>query len=122
MSERNLKQTLVSLLQVNHLLSAGAMLEKLASQGKNYNKTSVYRALDQLELENMVCRHHFNEAEADYELREHHHAHLVCTHCGQVESGECTYVEPTSIGAFKVDHHHTTLFGTCEKCSAKIAK
>lgn len=116
MSERNLKEVIIALLQETHLLSAGAILKILSTQGKNYNKTSVYRALEQLETENAICRHHFTENESKYELREHHHAHLVCTSCGKVDTTECTYAEPKELGSFKADHHHTTVFGVCGNC------
>ncbi len=112
----SLKAILVEMLQKNHLLSASDFLKGLEQKGKVYNKTSVYRALEQLLEENMICRHHFSPSEATYELRDHHHAHLVCTKCGKVQTGDCSYDEPEKIGSFLVNHHHTTLFGLCENC------
>lgn len=116
MTERNLKNVIIGLLQETHLLSAGMILEKLSALGKSYNKTSVYRALDQLMNEDAICRHHFDKDESIYELRGHHHTHLVCTSCGKIDTAECTYVEPKELGTFKADHHHATIFGVCGNC------
>jgi Fe2+ or Zn2+ uptake regulation protein len=116
MPKISLKDNLVNLLKEKHLLSVADFLNLLKKQGKSYNKTSVYRALEQLLEAEVVCMHHFSAAEATYELREHHHAHLVCTNCGKVAAGECSYEEPTTVGLFKVNHHHTTLFGSCVDC------
>jgi len=116
MLETNLITAIPDLLKEKHLLSASEILKIFLDQGHSYNKTSVYRALDQLVENNTLCRHHFTKDEAKYELREHHHVHLVCTNCGSVSTGECSYVQPDKVGSFTVDHHHTTLFGMCEKC------
>jgi Fe2+ or Zn2+ uptake regulation protein len=116
MSQRNLKQKLVALLQENHLLSAGGILAALAQQGDSYNKTSIYRALEQLLDQDQICRHYFDQVEALYELRDHHHSHLVCRHCGKVEMAECLYQQPSRAGDFQVEHHHLTLVGLCKNC------
>lgn len=116
MLEGNLTTAIKKVLEEEHLLSAKEMLHIFEKQGRVYNKTSVYRALDQLISENAICRHHFYDDEAKYELREHHHTHLVCTNCKKIETTECTYAEPKEIGTFKADHHHTTIFGVCGKC------
>lgn len=117
MSERNLKEVIISILEESHLLSAGAMLEKLVSQGKSYNKTSVYRALEQLEAENTICRHHFSETEAVFELSDHEHIHLVCTNCGKVTSSEKHFPQVKNLEGFSVKHQHVTLLGKCQNCT-----
>lgn len=116
MSERNLKPTLVKLLKQHHLLSVSEILDKLGAQGKTYNKTSVYRALEGLLEQGILCRQYFDQAEAKFELREDHHIHLVCEDCGRVESAECDYRQPTNLKGFTIDHHHLTLMGHCPKC------
>jgi Fur family ferric uptake transcriptional regulator len=118
MPENNLKSTIEKMLQSKHLLSANEILELCKQQGQKYNKTSVYRALEQLVNTDVICRHHFSDDEAKYELREHHHAHLVCTNCGIVTSAECSYQEPKNSNGFVVDHHHITLFGICKSCQS----
>lgn len=117
MAERNLKSSIISLLQEHHLLSTREILTTLEEKGKTYNKTSVYRSLEQLFSEGVVCRHYFTEAEALYELKEHHHAHVVCQKCGRVAVAECEYKQPQAVSGFTIDHHHLTLVGVCDICA-----
>lgn len=119
MSAHNLKTILVELLQQRHLLSAKDMLVEFTKSGRDFNKTSVYRALDQLETEGLICQQNFTDKQAVYELAEPHHAHLVCQICGSVQIAECDFKPPEKILDFKVDHHHVTLMGTCQICLKK---
>lgn len=113
---RNLKQLLLELFAVEHLLTATQCREQLEKQGRRFNKTSIYRALDQLVADALLCRQNFQSDEVVYELRQSHHAHLVCENCGTVTSASCTYVQPIAVDGFQVDHHHVTLLGTCKNC------
>lgn len=117
MPERNLKKLIVELLSAHHLLSAHQILERLSDQKRHFNKTSVYRALEQLVEADQVCPQHFLEAETVYELRAHHHTHLVCERCGSVSAADCTFTEPKNLGGFQVTHHHVTLMGLCQNCT-----
>ena len=119
MSEHNLKAILLELLQKQHLLSAKQMLAEMIKTGRDFNKTSVYRALDQLESEGQICQQNFSDKQALYELSKYHHSHLVCQDCGDVQASECNFEPPEKIQGFQVDHHHVTLLGTCQKCLAK---
>jgi len=119
MSDRNLKETLVDLCKEHHLLSAKVMIALLAEQKRSFNKTSVYRALDQLLADGTLCKHFFENNEALYELRAHHHAHMVCESCGSITQSHCEYHQPSEIDAFVVSHHHLTFFGSCGKCVLK---
>lgn len=121
MTEKGLKLALINLLKTEHLLSVAEILTLLAKNGKKYNKTSVYRALDQLLEEDLVCRYYFNEAQASYELREEHHTHLLCNKCGRVDSVECDYAQPAMAKGFAIDHHHLTLIGVCGECGRDSA-
>lgn len=116
MPQKKLSSIIEKLFQHHHLLSAKDILEKLKKTGLTYNKTSIYRTLDQLLEKGVVCRHYFNEAQAVYESSDHHHTHLVCNKCGKIDAIECTYTQPTEIKKFEVDHHHVTLMGTCADC------
>lgn len=93
------------------------MLEKLSSSGNGYNKTSVYRALEKLELDNLICKENFNKSEALYELRKSHHDHAVCTNCDIILTIECDHHKEKKISGFQADHHHTTVYGVCDHCS-----
>lgn len=106
------------LLRQHHSLTANQVLAELEKTGKSYNKTSVYRAIDQLLAQGVLCAYHFQDNETSYELRDHHHAHLVCERCGAVTVSECGYDQPAMVGGFHVEHHHLTLYGVCVQCLA----
>lgn len=115
MRTRNLTQLLTSLLQQHHLLSANQLVELLAQQSHSYNKTSVYRALDRLLSEGKICQFVLDGKEAVYEVRHEHHDHAICQRCGSVSAVDCDEPEAL-IPNFKVDHHHTLIYGTCTNC------
>ncbi len=114
-----LPKKIISLLNDTHLLTASQMVERLAISGENYNKTSVYRALEKLEAEHLICKESFGESEALYELRKEHHDHAVCTHCDKILVVACKSHVKRKIPGFKVDHHHTTIYGSCDSCARK---
>ncbi len=120
MPERNLKKTIVELLTKEHLLSAHQILEKLSARHRSFNKTSVYRALDQLVADDQICEQRFAGTEAVYELRAHHHAHLVCENCGAIATTHCELDQPKNIDGFRISHHHVTFMGLCKHCAAEI--
>ncbi len=106
----------MALLQVEHLLSVPEILEKLSGLEQSYNKTSVYRALERLLEKSQLCQHNTPQKGVCYELRSHHHEHLQCEHCGRVETLPCNFSHPSSIGGFKISHHHLTYLGSCQAC------
>jgi Fur family transcriptional regulator, ferric uptake regulator len=111
-----LRQEILKLLDRDHLLTVPTLVEKLKKQHSDLNKTTVYRALEFLLEEGIVCRHNVSGNELSFELRDHHHDHLVCTNCGQLQTVDCLVHPPRQVGGFVVDHHHLTLYGLCEKC------
>ncbi len=126
MSTHNLEELLVTQLVKHHLLTASQLVEHLAMDGKPFNKTSVYRALDRLLASGQLCEHYFNAAQGlVYELRSHHHDHVACEHCGQVwvseaSGGNVTTSSPPT--GFAITHHHLILFGLCEQCQHRVTK
>lgn len=120
MARTVLSEIIPQLLRQYHALTANRVLEELEKTGKTYNKTSVYRAIDQLLAQGELCAYHFTDNETSYELRDHHHAHLVCERCGQVQVVTCDYTQPTTVEGFQVDHHHLTLYGVCAACSESL--
>lgn len=105
------QEDILSALSKGHLLSAGELQEKLG-----VNKTSVYRALEKLLSDEKVCKHLLGDEQVVYELRDHHHDHLVCERCGDITTVSCQTNAPASVSDFSVSHHHTTFFGICKKC------
>ncbi len=114
-----LSDSIQDLLKKKHLLSANEIQEYFEKNGRSYNKTSVYRALDQLSADNTICRYDFNDHEAQYELRTDHHDHVVCEKCGKIEVADCQFVQPSMVKNFTLTHHHLTLFGICDECRTK---
>lgn len=114
--KRNLEDKIMALLKLEHLLSAKEILEKLQELDQNYNKTSVYRALDRLLERGILCQHHLGEAGLAYELRSDNHEHLLCEVCGRVKTLPPTISQPASIEGFKISHYHLTFLGTCPDC------
>jgi Fur family transcriptional regulator, ferric uptake regulator len=116
-----LEELVISLLERNHLLAAPDMLVHLQEAGHRYNKTSLYRALDRMLEENQLCKHSFGSNQIYYELRDHHHDHLVCTTCGKVEATHSLLSPTLTIKSFTVDHTHVTVFGTCAQCQPALS-
>lgn len=113
----DLTSLLSQLLTQHHLLTANQLIDLLHTQGEIYNKTSIYRALEKMLAEGKICKHTFQENESAYELRTHHHDHLICNHCGKIETIHCVVQLPSALHGFTVDHHHLTFFGTCAECA-----
>lgn len=109
-------EKIATLLREKHLLSAVAILEELQKLDVIVNKTSVYRALEKLSHDGIVCKQTFGGDVVMYEIRDHHHDHLVCTHCGKTQSITCATKLSKNLDGFSIDHHHTTFFGLCSLC------
>jgi Fur family transcriptional regulator, ferric uptake regulator len=93
-------------------------------------QSSAYRNLALLERAGVVHRivtdDEFGRFELAEDLTGHHHHHLICTHCGQVED----FTLPADLEdrlddalhrvalttAFTTDHHRLDLVGTCAQC------
>lgn len=113
------REKIVQLLQKEHLLSAAQMEVQLVKDFPSINKTTVYRALEFLLKSGKVCQHQFDLKEAVFELKDHHHDHLICTSCLKMIVTDCKVILPTSIEGYVVDHHHLTLYGMCADCQKK---
>lgn len=114
-----LSKVLTEILKKHHLLSVSELLELVSAQsGKTYNKTSVYRALEKLEQLGEICQHSFDSGETKYELRHDQHDHLVCSSCGKIETANLQLQLPETVGNFKTNHHHLTVFGMCAQCQS----
>jgi len=111
-----LPNIIIELLTKNHLLSVTQILELLEKNQTQFNKTSVYRALDKLLSEEKVCKQSFGGGEFVYELRAHHHDHAICNKCEKIIAIECDNHEHKEISGFKISHHHKTLYGLCNNC------
>jgi len=116
--ENTVSAQIITLLHTHHLLTAPQLVTKLHEQGRTVNKTSVYRALEKLENQGVICKQNLHDNDLVYELRQNHHDHLVCTTCGKITPTEC-HVEVNTQENFAVNHHHLTVFGTCQECVSR---
>lgn len=114
------RQHIIQVLTERHTLTGPEIIEALESRGQSVNKTSVYRAIDKLLADGVLCRHSFGSVTPSYELRDHHHDHAVCEGCGTVQVVSCLQDDP-QIPGFTIGHHHATYFGMCARCHAKLA-
>lgn len=120
-----LQELITQLLSQHHMLAASELRQLLDAEGHAFNKTSIYRALEQLLQKDLICQYQFDLKEAKYELRANHHHHLVCQGCGEVDTLPCTGSICHEVKNFQVTHHHLTLYGFCQNCqemSASVAE
>jgi Fur family peroxide stress response transcriptional regulator len=114
-----LREQILQLLQKKHMMSVPELVEALEEKFPTINKTTVYRSLEYFLEAGLICQHQFSHKEAVYELRTHHHDHVVCTSCGKLKIVECFTNIPEQVEGFKVEHHHLTAFGICPDCQKK---
>lgn len=118
--QANLKSThtrrqIYQVLASHHLLTADDIVAILEDQGHSVDRVTVYRNLELFLQHKLVCTHHFGQSAAQFELRQRHHDHAVCTQCGQIQAIDCR-IDPPTIPNFSIDHHHINLYGTCRSC------
>lgn len=112
---------ILELLAQKHTLAGPEIVSGLAANGFRVNKTSVYRALERMLEKGQICRLSLGEQTVVYELRDHHHDHVVCQNCGKAETVECQVPQEPQITGFQIDHHHATYFGLCPDCQGSHA-
>ncbi len=111
-----ISQKIHHLLEKKHFLSASQILQEI-EKVTAVNKTSIYRALEKLSADGILCKQTLASDDIVYELRGDHHDHLVCETCGNVEAIECRTVVPKKTSGFSIQHHHTTFYGVCKTCA-----
>jgi len=103
-------------------LRAEDVYKFLLDSGEEVGLATVYRVLTQFEAAGIVKRHHFEGNHSVFELESgHHHDHLLCVHCGNVEEFMNDEIESLqkSIAkkmGYELTDHCMTLYGTCAKC------
>lgn len=98
--------------------------------GGKVARASVYRILEQLARHRLVTRIEVGQGVARYEAirpNGHHHHHLVCDSCGDVEPFEDVDLERSIAKVakkvpFAVAEHEVVLHGACEDCQATGAR
>jgi Fur family transcriptional regulator, ferric uptake regulator len=123
------------------ILSAADIQEALAARKISANKTTVYRELDFLQTENIICAVPLRDGTRRYEIASHQeaasdsgqagHHHLVCVNCHKVEEAALGK-SATALAAarakdilakdifknkrFKVLNQSQEFFGLCRDC------
>lgn len=90
------------------------------------NLATVYRTLEMLWEEGLVCRNDLGEGKIFYATHEHGpHIHLVCRVCNSVIEANPEVLAP--IGeilqknyGFKADLDHLSIFGECTNCNQSV--
>jgi Fur family ferric uptake transcriptional regulator len=106
-------------------LTADDVFKALINNSIDIGLATVYRVLTQFEHARILIRSNFESGKAIYELNEgHHHDHLVCIECGNVEE----FVDPeieerqhriAKQKGFLVKDHSLTLYGSCKSCCSQ---
>lgn len=89
------------------------------------NASTVYRTLELLESLGLVTHAHLGHGAPTYSpASEHHHLHLVCRDCGQVQEADVATAD-SMVGSlqtrygFSTDVKHFAIYGRCENCAAE---
>ncbi len=98
---------------------------KVKARHRNIGLVTVYRALEMLQQNGMLCEVHIGDTCRSYLKRVGgHHHHLVCNGCGRVvDFGNCGLdsLEQRVMRetGFKIDQHLLEFSGSCPECQAE---
>lgn len=105
-------------------LAAEAIHEQVRRDYPYINLSTVYRTLEMLRDQGIVSETDLGGGVRQFELLDQPHHHLICLHCGRMETLDAAILEP--IEARVLDTHgfrarldHLAIFGTCRACSAE---
>jgi Fur family ferric uptake transcriptional regulator len=103
-------------------MSAEQIYKVLLANHQEVGLATVYRVLTQFEQLKMVRRLNFEDNQAVFELvDEHHHDHLICVKCGNIEEfvDEVIEMHQENIAkkyGYKLTDHDLCLYGICANC------
>ncbi len=96
----------------------------LRKRGLSVSRATVYRTIDVLVKNNMIEKLDIGDGRARYEYNEKnmHHDHLICTNCGKIIEFHNAEIEHQQLliakkHKFKLIDHSHQLFGICKDCS-----
>jgi Fur family ferric uptake transcriptional regulator len=103
-------------------------VEDIFKKLKTADQVTIYRILNQFVLKDIVYQTDFRSGKAYFEFQDHHHHHIVCKGCGDLEEVDIcvpeTFIKKVQnqSGKFKnISDHALEFFGLCCKCD-KIKK
>jgi len=103
-------------------LSAESVYKILLSEDEEIGLATVYRVLTQFEAAGLVTRHHFEGGNSIFELNKgHHHDHIVCMKCGNVDEFTDSVIEQRQEDiakklGYELTDHSLYLYGICANC------
>jgi Fe2+ or Zn2+ uptake regulation protein len=106
-------------------------IPQLLERDRSLAQSSAYRNLAELEhagiVHRIVTADEFSRYELAEDLTEHHHHHLICSHCGDVrdftvspaleQDLDRALARIAGAHGFVADHHRLDLVGTCATCA-----
>lgn len=111
-------------LGVTDHVSIDDLLARVRVQHPKVGYATVYRTLRLLKDAGVADERHFGDGKALYEpSNDHHHDHLICTHCGKIVEFENEEIEAlqekvAALHGFTMDGHKMEIYGLCADCQA----
>lgn len=99
-----------------------ALIEAVNAGRPSVPPSSVYRALEALEVAGLVTHTHLDHHAPTYHLADHHrHLHLVCRVCGSVAESDVALADDLVAAlerqhSFAADVTHMAIQGECSTC------
>jgi Fur family ferric uptake transcriptional regulator len=110
-------------LEADGHLTAEEIYQRAKGKDPMLGFTTVYRTMKLLAECGIARGEKFNDGHLryEYDYRQQHHDHLICTACGLVVEfyNECIETEQERITrefGFEMTHHSLKIFGLCERC------
>lgn len=122
------RKAIINLLQksIEHL-TPGDIYERLKRSYPSIGLVTVYRTLDLLGKNDLLCEIHIEQGCRSYhnKRREGHHHHLICSRCGKVVDFATCDLEKlqdklSRETGFIIEKHLLEFSGCCQKCQEKI--
>jgi Fe2+ or Zn2+ uptake regulation protein len=110
--------------QADGHLSPTEVYERASHEVPGLTEPTVYRTLEFLAENGLVCSTHTGSGHLVYEIAREEHHHLVCRKCGgelQIEHAllEKLYAELETSSGYRFIDSHITFFGLCPECQVE---
>ncbi len=102
--------------------------QRLEDVNFHVSRATLYNTIDVLLACGLIVRHQWMMQSVQYELRcqAESHAHLICTHCGQIRelknSVHKTGSVPVKVSRFTPAYEIVYVYGLCSKCSYRLKR
>lgn len=105
-------------------LTVEELLQRVRKLDEKIGYATVYRTLRLLTECGLALKRQFGGSARFEHVTDHHHDHLICSHCGRIVEFENPRIEKIQEDVcrrhnFKMTHHKMELYGSCEKCHRK---